>query len=219
MLVTGFGCFDDFERNPSGDIAQDVDESIFSNIRVSGLRVAVDWQSSWAHFKSAVDRINPQVIICFGLAPEEQIRFETLAYNEAHPVNDINNQKPPELPAYRIEKYGPTIYSSTLPLTWLKEQLRISRSILMANEKYESIPDVIYSTDPGRYLCNYLFYKCMHHFKSKVACCGFIHLPAYSEDDLSKSYKQATSYLIGFLIIRFIANWLHTNSAYFSHKY
>jgi pyroglutamyl-peptidase len=68
---------------------------------------------------------------------------------------------------------GPTAYTSTLPL-----------EIMLSALADREVPVVI-SNHAGAYLCNHVFYVVRHFLEQsgRASPCGFIHVPAVSEEE------------------------------------
>jgi pyroglutamyl-peptidase len=112
------------------------------------------------------------------MAPDEYIRLEKNARNNAGPYADNIGEVPPNI--YVLENM-PLMYENRLPLE------KIYNELLTGDIKVE------YSTDAGSYVCNYLFYNLMafgdnHRTRNSL---GFIHLPPISNRfSLDKSRRS-----------------------------
>src|SRR5437868_13340266 len=70
LLVTGFGAFENYAENPSGDIAAAVDRRRVAGVRVVGLRVPVRWHEAWETVRGAAGQYRPRALLCLGVAPD-----------------------------------------------------------------------------------------------------------------------------------------------------
>lgn len=172
ILLTGFGSFDEFNRNPSGDIVEELDGSIYSTFQIRGVKIPVAWENSWELIEQEIKRYHPVLVLSLGLAPEPNIRLEICANNQNAPFFDENGKRPAAWPNSQIVESGPIIYPSSLPLDWLYSEYQQLDS--------NKVIPIRFSNDAGKYLCNYVFYKAMYHLKGAVLYRGFIHIPAYN---------------------------------------
>jgi pyroglutamyl-peptidase len=98
-------------------------------------------------------------------AGSREIRFETTAWNEkTFEIPDIKGRRPNGVP---IRNGAATFLKSTLPLKEIHQELE-------TNGRIFSVSD-----DPGRYLCNQLFFTALDFLEanSMNIPAGFIHLP------------------------------------------
>lgn len=166
VLVTAFGPFDGRAENASSLALRGLKKAL-PGIRTRIL--PVDMVIAPARLRDALRRIRPDALVMLGeAAASETIRLETTAWNELDfRIPDIAGRKPPRR---RIGRDTPDFYPSTLPLG------QIHGALLSAGHR------VSLSDDPGRYLCNQLFYIARHQIETRSLPCpaGFIHLPLES---------------------------------------
>lgn len=179
LLITGFGQFDHFSENPSGELARLVDGETVHGVRIFGLQLDVSWRDAWPPLERAVRRLRPDALLSFGLADNDPtVRLETTARNVAGPIPDFFGRM---APSRRIEPHGPDAYGTTLPVHWLFEQY----------ERENPVPiHARYSDDAGNFLCNYLFYRIMHQLEEEIPLRGFVHIPAYPADNQAWPYSK-----------------------------
>lgn len=167
VLVTAFGPFNGRLENASSLVLKELKRT-FPKIRTRIL--AVDSVIAPARLKQALRSIRPESLIMLGeAAGSKKIRLETTAWNELDfRIPDIAGRL---VTARPIRKNSPASLRSTLPLEQIYELLDAAGH------------QVSYSDDPGRYLCNQLFYAALDHLKrqSIVIPAGFIHLPLENE--------------------------------------
>lgn len=167
LLVTAFGPFGRRELNAS-------------SLALAGLRKAfpgihtrvlpVDAVIAPSRLKQAIRQIHPDALIMLGEAGGSTgIRLETTAWNELDfRIPDIAGRQYTPRP---IRREAPVSLPSTLPLTEIHDRL-----VALGHP-------VTFSDDPGRYLCNQIFFRAMDHLAqngSEIPA-GFIHLPLESE--------------------------------------
>jgi len=163
ILVTAFGPFDGRSENASSLVLKHL-RADYPGIRTRVL--PVDSVSGPARLRRALGGIRPRAVVMLGeAAGSSGIRLETTAWNRLDfRIPDIAGRMPRDRP---IARDGPTSIGSTLPL----EQLH--RLLLEAGHQ------VGLSDDPGRYLCNQVFFTARlwlerRHLNHPA---GFIHLP------------------------------------------
>ncbi|MES2440366.1 MAG: pyroglutamyl-peptidase I [Verrucomicrobiota bacterium] len=163
ILVTAFGPFGGRTENASSLALRGL-KSRLPEIRTRIL--PVDSLVAQARLIRAFRQVRPDAVIMLGeAAGSQEIRLETTAWNELDfRIPDIAGRQPRSQP---IISDAADRLSSTLPLERFHE-------ILVADGH-----PVNFSADPGRYLCNQVFYTARHHFERRAISCpaGFIHLP------------------------------------------
>lgn len=167
ILVTAFGPFAGRSENAS-TLALRALKKAFPAIRSRIL--PVDSVIAPARLKEAIRVVKPDALIMLGeAAGSKTIRLEKTAWNELDfRIPDISGHQPQGLP---IRHGAPAARSSTLPLDAFHKRLDAGAH------------EVSYSDDPGRYLCNQVFYTALDHIEKHGDQClaGFIHLPLASD--------------------------------------
>ncbi len=163
ILITAFGPFAGRSENASMLALHELKKS-FPEIHTRVL--PVDSVIAPARLKQALRKIRPAVLIMLGeAAGSEKIRLETTAWNLLDfTLPDLAGRQP----THRFIHPGlPDRLGSTLPL----EKFHA----LLSTHHHE----VALSNDPGRYLCNQLFFTALHYIGYHAIPCraGFIHLP------------------------------------------
>lgn len=164
ILVTGFEPFANNRVNPSMILMEVLAQSPFANLDC--LLLPVDWHKTVEILERQLALKKYQTIFHFGLASERtKISLERFAYNSKRANQTDNNQNS----FFRdscINPKGPAYIESNAPISKLFHHL----------ENFE-VPVEI-STDPGRYLCNYLYYYSLQKSAfDKTIYSLFIHLP------------------------------------------
>ncbi len=163
ILVTAFGPFGGRIGNASSLAVKELRKT-FPGI---GTRILpADAVVAPSRLRQAIREIQPSALIMLGeAAGSTGIRFETTAWNlKEFGIPDNAGRKPLWMP---VRKGGPEFLLSTLPLEALRTRLT------------DLDPAVALSDDPGRYLCNQLFFTGLDFLKTNALAipAGFIHLP------------------------------------------
>jgi len=163
ILVTAFGPFDGRLENASLLALRGL-MKIFPQLRTRIL--PVDSMVAPARLRQAMKTIRPDALVMLGeAAGSSEIRLETTAWNELDfRIPDIAGRQPSPR---QIVATAPASLSSTLPLEAIHQKL--------AEQGHE----VRFSNDPGRYLCNQVFFTARHFLETGAVTCpaGLIHLP------------------------------------------
>jgi pyroglutamyl-peptidase len=184
LLFTAFGPFDGRQENASS-LALHGLKNRFPEIRTRIL--PVDMVVAPARLRQALRLIRPDALVMLGeAAASKTIRLETTAWNELDfGIPDITGRQPISMP---IHPGSPASRHSTLPLP------KILKILAAAGHP------VCLSADPGRYLCNQLFYVARHHIDTYSLPCpaGFIHLPLESNYPTARAV-DALALVVGHL--------------------
>lgn len=163
ILVTAFGPFAGRSENASS-LALRALKRVFPEIRTRIL--PVDAVIAPARLRQALRQLRPDALIMLGeAAGSKRIRLETTAWNELDfRIPDIAGRQHASRPVF---PGSPATRPSTLPLHRI-----LARLDGLGHE-------VSMSDDPGRYLCNQLFYSAAEFLTNHGTPCpaGFIHLP------------------------------------------
>lgn len=175
MLITGFAPF------PAGgghDNVSAVAVRAMRPDRLKGVRLVrailpVEYDHAPARLRQLIDACAPDRVICFGQGRSE-IALEQRAYNLKRAV-----KTPGGTPDNRgvialgepIEPGGPEARACSLPLDAIAGALRATSE------------PTRYSADPGRYICNNVFYEVMSRVEHTEALAGFVHLPCVTAFD------------------------------------
>ncbi len=155
MFITGFKPFSGNKVNPTELIA----DALSSGYETKALTVTYDAVDEFMWRFPAQDY---DAIVCLGLhGKAEDIHLERFAYNETsrtHPdmAGMISEQ-------IEIDPLAPNTLETSLPIQELCNALRGEASL---------------SDNPGRYLCNYIYFKALKKMKGRAI---FIHVPPISE--------------------------------------
>ncbi len=198
LLVTGFGPFENHLENPSGDIAEAIQGKDIAGIALVGRRITVSWREAWDAIRAAVEEVQPQALLCLGVASDPFIRLEVLAKNASLPCLDVLDEKPQLGPLLRIVEGALPAYWTTLPVEWLRERLHMEQPAVAA----------ALWPDAGWYLCNHVFFHVMHFLEGRVPYRGFIHVPRYPGVEEKGWPSRAEVLYSGVFLVEELARWL-----------
>jgi pyroglutamyl-peptidase len=180
ILVTGFGPFGHNTSNPSSSSLETLgcgDDNIIicTNIEVSCK--AVD------NYLSSIDASNMRIHL--GLNEDaKKFYIEQFAYNQKNfPIPDMDGLRPA---GETIDVNGPNKQETSIDIHAL-----LSHLVKMDFQ-------VEISDDPGRYVCNYMYYKSLNKKRNAI----FVHVPPYEVIDKSIQ-KQFITSLIDYVRYRY----------------
>lgn len=187
ILLTGFEPFGEYSVNSSWEAVKYFDKQTIKGYSITSLILPVEYKKSVTKLLSFIDSYDPDIIISFGMAPDEYIRLEKNARNKTGPYADNIGEVPQNI--YILENM-PLMYEDRLPLE------KIYNELLANDIKVE------YSTDAGSYVCNYLFYNLMtfgdnHRTRNSL---GFIHLPPISNKFSLDKSRQSVKIILDAVI-------------------
>jgi len=179
-LLTGFKPFGGEKINPSGRLALSLDGRLVKTsrgrpVRVRSVLLPVTWDGAF-HPLAAVlkePESRPAAVVMLGQAGGiTAVAVERVAVN-ACSGTDTEGAERQDVEAV---PGGPPAYFSTLPL---RATVRRIESL--------GLPACI-SNSAGTYLCNYVFYRLMHHLEGRPdpPPAGFIHVPFVPEQAVGK---------------------------------
>lgn len=201
--ITGFGSFGEIEENPTESLIQSLslEDSSTVTYHTSVIMVSQEHVDAWMRdtFQNLVDEgsIVGENLVFIHLGVSEtssEIRLERYAYNECDfRIPDVTGAQPRGL-AISIEKeYG--------------QRQETGLAVMEIAQSLEGSVRCRVSEDPGRYVCNYLYYRSLMGCKEKQGPgmelnSLFVHVP--KEDCLPlDELKANVSALIEHIIITF----------------
>ncbi|AOM83442.1 pyroglutamyl-peptidase I [Salisediminibacterium beveridgei] len=171
LIVSGFETFGDLSKNPTIDILHALEQEQVEDVTLTTVILPVVYQSCFHSLNDLIDDINPDAILCLGVAagrssiqPERiGINLEDLSAEGQGPDN--NGDRPIER---KILEETPDAYFSTLP-----------NAAITAEIQAREIPSTV-SNSAGTFICNTVLYRLMHKInsESRNIPAGFIHVPA-----------------------------------------
>lgn len=173
LLLTGFEPFGGDVFNPSGALARTLHGTVLGRgVSVHGLVLPVSGPVAWQRLGRAVRRIQPRWIVATGVSGRSELSIESTAWNEDdYRIPDNAGLQPR---ASAILARSPASLSSPLAA-------RIADSGIVAKGPLPVRP----STDPGRFVCNHLYYRLLHLTRRSSHSAHqrtvFFHLPASPE--------------------------------------
>jgi predicted amidohydrolase/pyrrolidone-carboxylate peptidase len=187
ILLTGFEPFGGFAVNSSWEAIKSFDKQIIKGYSIKSVLLPVEYKQSVTKLLNAIDSDDPDIIISFGMAPDEFIRLEKIAHNKTYPYEDNIGDIPGN--PYILKDMPPTLETG-LPLK------KIYNDLLAGHIKAG------YSADAGSYVCNYLFYNLMTFGNDhrKRDCSGFIHLPPVSDNFPPDKLRQSVKVMLNTVI-------------------
>ncbi len=158
LLLTGFEPFGGLSRNPTGDLARELDGS-----GVRGAVLPVDYERIGPALAALLSEPWDVVVLLGVAVGRAAISLERVALNFRDPQRTDNAGAAPSRP--EVVPGGPAAYFSTLPLDDLHARLAT-----------DGLP-VEFSLTAGGYLCNTSFYLARHALEATGTPCGFVHMP------------------------------------------
>ena len=172
LLLTGFEPFGGDGFNPSGDIATSLHgHSLPGGVIIRGLRLPVSGPSAWRKLSRAIRRTTPHWIMATGVSGRAEISVESTAWNEDdYRLPDNTGLQPRQT---LILAKGPG-----------KLETGLAHDSCLTGKRPRALP-IRRSTDPGRYVCNHLYYRLLHLTQNPAHSAHgrtlFLHLPCTPE--------------------------------------
>ena len=170
LLLTGFEPFGGDGFNPSGAMACSLHGvALGGGVVIHGLTLPVSGPAAWQKLSRSIRQLRPAWVVATGVSGRAEISLESTAWNEADYRIPDNSGLQPRGP--RILAHGPA-------------SLQSRPAPLLHRSAAPSLP-VRLSTDPGRFVCNFLYYRLLHLTRRPGHCAHqravFWHLPATPE--------------------------------------
>ncbi len=184
VLLTGFEPFPaDSSRDNSSEYAvTHFDPTSLSGVSVMPLVLPVEFDSAANLLARAIASCNPDVIVGFGQG-RSIVDLERIAYNRKDSATFSGG-----IPDNRgVVEEGSRILEGGEDELWTGLPVEVIRQRLDADGV-----SVAFSDDPGRYVCNNLFYRLMTEVKGTPRVAGFVHLPRISHIDESDAAMLQT---------------------------
>lgn len=179
VVVTGFGPYLEEPQNPSGAIAEALDQTVKNGVRIHGLVLPVSARAVGGIINDAIIKIRPDVLLITGVTPgRAAVAVERAALNVMDfPIPDIDGEEPVD---EAVVPGGPSAYFSTLPIKKIVKEWRKG-----------GIPSYV-SNSAGTYVCNQTFYLSRHMTELSNIKAGLIHIPLSSASAAASSAPIAS---------------------------
>lgn len=169
VLLTGFEPFpaDSTRDNSSEYAVTRFDPTSLSGVSVMPLVLPVEFDSAANLLASTISSCKPDIIVGFGQG-RSIVDLERIAYNRKDSATFSGG-----IPDNRgVVEEGSRIIDGGEDELWTGLPVEVIRQRLDADGI-----SVGFSDDPGRYVCNNLFYRLMTEVKGTKRVAGFVHLP------------------------------------------
>lgn len=181
VLVTGFGPFGDHKVNASWVAVQNLNEiGIAEDIDLVIKEIPVEYCSVQDLLPKLWETYNPHLVIHVGVSGiASELTLEQQAHNDGYDKGDVLGKCPDQ---NCCVDGADNCIASELDMQCVCHDINNSGIDVKA----------VVSLDPGRYLCDFSYYRSLHIDKSRVA---FIHVPPlnkpYSQEQLAEGLRQA----------------------------
>jgi len=168
LLLTGFEPWGNWDRNPSGEVAQALHGATAGGCEVVSVTVPVTYGEDIARVVPMIEAHRPSAVVSLGLSGgAAALHVERVAIN-LKVVGGEAGQDPSDLP---IVAGGPDAYFATLPVREMAVAIRAA-----------GVPARL-SYSAGTFLCNHMMYQVLHYLSEGgvTALSGFIHIPQLPE--------------------------------------
>jgi pyroglutamyl-peptidase len=173
ILITGFGAFLKHEVNPAEKVALALKKEGYDVVILP-----VSYEGAKAEFAKIANLHSYDLILSLGLASSRKyISLEQKAYNEMNAIHLDNDG---------VRKMGDAI----LPKQAKELATPFDLTKLQKALAEKSIPSDI-STDPGRYICNEVYYL---DLASGIPAL-FVHFPGLGQSSIEKDYLATETLL------------------------
>jgi pyroglutamyl-peptidase len=175
VLLTGF---EPFPADATGDNVSEhavtrFDATALAGVSAMALVLPVEFDSAANMMARVLSACAPDVVIGFGQG-RSIVDLERVAYNRKDSATfsgGIPDNRGVVEEGTRVVEGGPDELHTGLPVEVIRQQLEADGIA------------VGFSDDPGRYVCNNLFYRLMSESQGTSRVAGFIHLPRISHID------------------------------------
>src|SRR5437660_1535619 len=164
ILLTGFAPFGGERRNPSWEVASQLDGHRFNGIAVTSVRLPVNCRRASQAVVRAIMTLAPAAVVGLGQAGGRPVlSLEKVAINLADARAD--RERDGGVQGKPVIADGPDAYFTRLPLAPILRTLR-----------RHDIPATI-SLSAGVFVCNAVMYSMLHALRRRRTPAGFVHLP------------------------------------------
>lgn len=172
-LITGFGPFGDNHENPSAELA-----SLFNRDHAV---LDVSYEYVYEFWDALVKEQSYDTVICLGLAAKApRLRLELFARNKVGTTPDVHGKN--WSTDFIVEEGPPCLGATIMP-----PDIIFAATELLDSKLLEL------STNPGDYLCNFLYYLMLAGHPGQV---GFIHVPPFETVPIEKQYNTIAKLIV-----------------------
>lgn len=175
VLLTGFEPYNRACRNPSGDIARELNGTAVEGADVVGRVLPVSAARTPLALRAIIDEIAPELILLVGLWPgRHAFQVERVALNVLDfPFPDNDGSQPVD---ESITSRGPAARLARCSVRTVADAWRAA-----------GLPGVI-SNSAGTYVCNLSLYVALEHTEAASIPVGFVHIPSTTEQAAAESH-------------------------------
>jgi pyroglutamyl-peptidase len=186
VLLTGFSSFPGVPKNPCEWVLENVSKQVHDG-SVQPLLLPVSFERSIQELDQAINCFQPNYIVELGVASSSTVvRLETVAYNtRSASIPDVDGVESTLAPLDDAFPLGGEL-CTTLDITACKRELAES-----------GFHDVKTSLDPGRYVCNSLYWHTLQKHKDIPSV--FVHIPmlnTQNQDEVLRIVLQVLTWAI-----------------------
>lgn len=187
ILLTGFKPFSPYPTNISGKLAKAMDDIEIMGYHIEGKEIPLRFQEIRPLIEQYLNRYDPCIAICTGIAPAFFISLETVAQNWVD-IGQSSYNCGTIVSGRRLDRDAPSRLPSMLPIKFIFKRL-----------KEKDFP-VRISNDAGKFGCNQIFFYMMVYLENNHISipAGFIHVPAasLSLDELISAFEEILQEII-----------------------
>jgi len=182
ILLTGYEPFGEYDTNPSGQLADDLDGSADGETKIVGRKLPVIFEEALPALVEEIEAHDPTAVLSTGLMPDRKVlSVERVGINvrDVEDVPDNAGNTPVDTP---VNDDGPAAYFSTLPI----------RDLVDASNA-AGVPARLSNT-AGTHLCNNILYATRHYVTTNDldVDSGFVHVP-FSHEQVARRKDDAPS--------------------------
>ena len=192
ILVTGFGPFFGHPVNASWVAVQEL--AGLSVLNPDGTRcnleiheIPVEYEAVTSEVPKLWKNVNPRFCVHVGVSPYDCIMIEQVAQNGTYRLPDVKGRCP---------NAGLCIQDGPSHIKTKVDVQHVVTHVMTAQTEVK----VSFSTDAGRYLCDFIYYTSLHHGDAPAI---FIHVPPLNEPYTSAQIASALKLIIETIL----ANW------------
>lgn len=181
VLVTGFGPFSIHECNPSWEAVQRLETvGLRSDVDLVTCHIPVQYDYVLSQIQTLWKKHKPKLVVHCGVSGvAKELTLEQLAHNSGYKSEDVKGSLPPN---NCCVCNGPEVIRSGIEMKKVCDVVNSSPCSVKA----------IVSEDPGRYLCDFIYFTSLNIDHQRTA---FIHVPPldkpYSVEKLTEAIRVA----------------------------